>query len=81
MVSLRIDEQTAKQLQALAEERGMTIERFLKTLAGQGHDSHHDDSRKGMSSKEVESELKPLLFMGPSLPSDFSREDIYVDHD
>ena len=76
MVSLRIDEQTAKQLQTLAAERGMTIERFLQTLTGQCR-----DTQKGMSTEEVESELRPLLFKGPSLPSDFSREDIYVDHD
>jgi len=82
MVSLRIDEQTAEQLQALATERGMTLHGFLKSLAAQGHgDSRHENSQKGMSSEEVVSELRPLLFKGLSLPSDFSREDIYVDHD
>ncbi len=92
MVSLRIDQQTAEQLEALAAERGMTLDGFLRALAGQGRgnsrhdDSRHDDSRHddsqrgGMSSEEVTSELKPLLFKGPSLPSGFSREDIYVDH-
>jgi len=81
MVSLRVDEQTAKQLQALAAERGMTIERFLKTLAEQCRDSRHDDPQDGFSTEEIESELRPLLFRGPSLPADFSREDIYMDRD
>ena len=30
---------------------------------------------------EFDRELEPLLFDGPSFPADFSRADIYVDHD
>ncbi|MGD9633290.1 MAG: antitoxin AF2212-like protein [Pirellulales bacterium] len=30
---------------------------------------------------DFEAELEPLLFDGPNLPADFSRADIYVDHD
>jgi predicted DNA-binding antitoxin AbrB/MazE fold protein len=30
---------------------------------------------------EFDRELEPLLFDGPSLPMDFSRADIYADHD
>ena len=30
---------------------------------------------------DFDAELEPLLFDGPSLPTDFSRADIYVDHD
>jgi predicted DNA-binding antitoxin AbrB/MazE fold protein len=30
---------------------------------------------------DFESELDALLFSGPTLPSDFSRADIYADHD
>jgi hypothetical protein len=30
---------------------------------------------------EFDRELEPLLFDGPSLPADFSRADIYADHD
>lgn len=30
---------------------------------------------------DFDAELDPLLFDGPSLPPDFSRADIYADHD
>ena len=76
MVSLPIDKQAAEQLQAIAAERGMTLEGFLQALAAQ-----HQTPNEGMSSQEVETELKPLLFNGPSLSPDFSRKDIYEARD
>ena len=30
---------------------------------------------------DFDTELAPLLFDGPNLPADFSRADIYADHD
>jgi predicted DNA-binding antitoxin AbrB/MazE fold protein len=30
---------------------------------------------------DFDAELEPLLFDGPNLPADFSRADIYADHD
>jgi hypothetical protein len=30
---------------------------------------------------DFDAELEPLLFDGPNLPADFSRVDIYADHD
>lgn len=33
------------------------------------------------SAADFEAELEPLLFDGPNLPADFSRADIYADHD
>jgi predicted DNA-binding antitoxin AbrB/MazE fold protein len=30
---------------------------------------------------DFDTELEPLLFDGPNLPADFSRADIYADHD
>jgi hypothetical protein len=32
-------------------------------------------------SPDFDAELEPLLFDGPNLPADFSRADIYADHD
>jgi predicted DNA-binding antitoxin AbrB/MazE fold protein len=32
-------------------------------------------------STDFDAELEPLLFDGPNLPADFSRADIYSDHD
>jgi predicted DNA-binding antitoxin AbrB/MazE fold protein len=33
------------------------------------------------ASPDFDAELEPLLFDGPNLPPDFSRADIYADHD
>lgn len=76
MISLNIDDKTIEKLNALAAEQGMTLERFLQSLAQQ-----RTEAKSVMTSEELEKELKPLLFHGPSLPSDFSRADIYADHD
>ena len=82
MISLNIDDKTIEKLNALAAEQGMTLERFLQSLAQQQSLAQKGTEAKSvMTSEELENELKPLLFHGPSLPSDFSRADIYFDHD
>ena len=42
-----------------------------------------ESTEKGSSqqSADFDAELEPLLFDGPNLPADFSRADIYADHD
>jgi hypothetical protein len=37
--------------------------------------------RIGLSATELERQLDELSFDAPPLPADFSREDIYLDHD
>ena len=39
------------------------------------------DAPRGKEGDHFDSELEPLLFSGPTLPPDFSRADIYADHD
>jgi predicted DNA-binding antitoxin AbrB/MazE fold protein len=36
---------------------------------------------KAISPSDFDAQLDELLFDGPSLPADFSRADIYADHD
>jgi predicted DNA-binding antitoxin AbrB/MazE fold protein len=43
--------------------------------------SENDISSTPDAKIEFESQLEDLLFDGPSLPQDFSRADIYADHD
>jgi predicted DNA-binding antitoxin AbrB/MazE fold protein len=44
-----------------------------------GPDESGGEANGGAS--EFDRELEPLLFDGPSLPANFSRADIYADHD
>ena len=88
MISLNIDDKTIEKLSLLAAEQGMTLEGFLQSLAQQQSlvqqqslAQQGTEAKMVMTSEELENELKPLLFHGPSLPSDFSRADIYADHD
>jgi predicted DNA-binding antitoxin AbrB/MazE fold protein len=39
------------------------------------------DGSSSAQHADFDAELEPLLFDGPSLPADFSRADIYADHD
>lgn len=36
---------------------------------------------RAATAADFDAELEPLLFAGPNLPADFSRADIYADHD
>lgn len=39
------------------------------------------DTPLSPTSADFDAELDPLLFDGPNLPPDFSRADVYADHD
>jgi hypothetical protein len=74
MVSIQIDEQTAKALEAAATDAGVSISEFLKLIlppAKQPRDTPWDS---------LEREFAALSVDG-SLPENFSRVDIYADHD
>ena len=44
-------------------------------------DDEGEASNGGVAVSDFDVELDALLFNGPSLPPDFSRADIYADHD
>ena len=77
MPSIQIDEQTAKALESIAASFGMSIEQYLKAEAAKLPTAEPAQ----LSDAEFESQLEDLTHHGPSLPPDFSRADIYADHD
>lgn len=78
-IRIELDEQTAERLRAVAESRGMSVEAYLRRLAETMAPSNPDP----VSNEEFEQlldEVSEGLNLQP-LPSDFSRADIYLDHD
>ncbi|MBL9093305.1 MAG: hypothetical protein JNL96_18965 [Planctomycetaceae bacterium] len=77
MVTFQFDDETAARLQELAKAAGAAnVEDYIKLVIATPR-----PTTDKFDPKEFDRELEPLLFDGPSLPADFSREDIYFDHD
>lgn len=76
MTSIQLEESTARAITAIATARNMTVEEYLRSLVA--NDMPLLDNG---SPDEFERALAPLLFDGPTLPADFSRAEIYADHD
>ena len=76
MTSIQIDDGTAKALSVLAAARNLTVEAYLRSLVASDMAWSENNS-----TAEFDRELEPLLFDGPPLTADFSRADIYADHD
>ncbi len=87
--TITVDERVAKALDTLreqAEARGMSLERYLTTLSenGGGNQSHVPSSPHGLDTAEFRAWLADLSASMPPLPpipADFSRADLYQDHD
>jgi hypothetical protein len=77
MVSIQVPESTAVALTAQAHLQGLSLEEYLSRVARGGVAV----TTSRMSVDDVERELDALALDVPVLPSDFSRADIYVDHD
>lgn len=77
MPSIQVNHQTEKGLQALAAAAGLNVEQYLVLLASQAP----KEAPQAFSEAEFDAELNALTHHGPSLPPDFSRADIYADHD
>jgi hypothetical protein len=75
MVSIQIDEQTAEALRAAATAAGVSISEFLKLMVPPAKQPPQDTSWDSL-----EREFTALSVEG-SLPTTFSRADIYADHD
>jgi hypothetical protein len=76
MTSIQVDEDTAKVLTEMATAHRMTVPELLRSLAVRGVATEPD-----ALAADFDEELESLLFDGPTLPSDFSRADLYQDHD
>ena len=76
MVSIQLQESVAAALTAQAELHGLSLEQYLVRLA---NGAAKEPSQ--MSPDELERQLEELSLDVPPLPADFSRADIYLDHD
>jgi hypothetical protein len=75
VANLSIDDATAQLLQARAAAQGLTVDQYVRTLVEPGRTAPR------LSLDEFDAALQELCFDGPTLPADFSRSDIYSDHD
>jgi hypothetical protein len=74
MVTIQVDEQTAKALEAAAAGAGLSLPEYIKTLVPSSGDSSSN------SWEAIEREITDLSVDG-SLPASFSRAELYSDHD
>ncbi|MCA9127317.1 MAG: hypothetical protein KDB22_09525 [Planctomycetales bacterium] len=77
MQSIEVDEKTAQTLHSLADAKGVTVRVYLSQIVSQ-QASALQVSEQG----DFDNDLASLSFeSSPPLPADFSRDDIYSDHD
>jgi hypothetical protein len=93
MITLELPAETEKKLRERAQQSGQTVEGYLRTLAEQAAESTAPGSQGRLvprfvsepqpSSAEFQRLLNELASpsTGHVLPPDFSRADIYDDHD
>jgi hypothetical protein len=75
MIAIQVSEETAKALAFKAEAAGLSLDSYLALLAG-------TSLRAEMAtSDDFDADLDRVALPGPTLPADFSRADIYGEHD
>jgi hypothetical protein len=80
-MTIEIDERTAQALEAQAKARGLPLDVYLSVLAG-GKDADLEWRQPSLEElNRALDELSADAIDAPSLPADFSRADIYHDHD
>ena len=77
MPQILVDDKTLSGLEAAAKASGLTVERYLEDLVKQDGNGN----LPAFSVADFERELDELACDGPTLPHDFSRADIYGEHD
>lgn len=78
-----IKPETAERLAALAKEKGVSVDEYLRSLLP-GANGAEAAAEAEMSPAEIDRILDELAAIAGDitpLPRDFSREDIYSDHD
>lgn len=76
MVIIQLQDSVAAALSAQANQHGLSLEAYLAQIAGK-----KSEPQPLIQFDEWERELDELSFEAPPLPADFSRADIYLDHD
>lgn len=74
-----IKPETAERLLAQARAQGLSVDEYLRTLLPNG--SKHPGQMSLQEIDQVLNELSEGTENLPPLPEDFSRKDIYSDHD
>jgi hypothetical protein len=77
MVSIQLHDSVAAALTTQASLRGFSLEEYLSQLANGAIVSVAPQ----LSADELDQQLDELSLDVPPLPADFSRADIYLDHD
>lgn len=77
MKHIELDDQTAQILNAEAAARGLSVAEYVRTLVPPRPNGHENPP----SLDELDAELEELALDLQTLPSDFSRADIYDEHD
>ena len=75
MVTIQVDEQTAEALRTAAETAGISLADYVKSLVNTSPEQAQSPSWESLEKEFVE------LSVEGSLPADFSRADIYSNHD
>lgn len=74
MISIQVDKYTAEIVRQQAESRGISVAEYLRSLMPP------PPSAIRPTWDELEAAILALSTKGGSLPTDFSRADIYSDH-
>ena len=77
MPLIEVDMETAERLAAQAAALGVSAGEYLRSIVPAVTANGNND----VSFDELDSELERLTLTLPTLPNDFSRADIYADHD
>ncbi|MCE9553155.1 MAG: hypothetical protein K8T91_07225 [Planctomycetes bacterium] len=75
MISIQIDQYTAAMLEQQAQSRGISVAEYLRSLVPP------PSSTVRPRWDELEAEIVALSTAGEARAADFSRADIYLDHD
>ena len=75
MVNIQVDDITANALELAANRAGLTVPEFVKLLASSMTPKPNAESWESLEKEFLE------LSVDGSLPSNFSRADIYAEHD
>ena len=79
MASLNLEDKTADSLRTRASEAGMSVEEFVRHLLAR--ENAEFERRSQLSVEEFDAILDQEATDTPGLPANFSRADIYYDHD
>lgn len=77
MPLIEVDSETAERLAVQAAAQGLSAGEYLRSIVPASATKDDTD----VSVDDLDAELEHLTLKLPSLPGDFSRADIYDDHD